>query len=147
MRRIIERTPARGQGFLLPVVLGLILVAAMLAIHALSGSADAAALSGNRLLHQRAFEAAERGIAHAMQTLEAGEPLAQEPIVLTSSASPDESAVIEYRATALLSLPSGYSSAAFIEQRGEVRSTGRLHNATARLAAGFSRIVPRESSP
>jgi hypothetical protein len=128
----------------MPVVLGLILVAAMLAAHAIAGSADAAALSSNHILHQRAFEAAERGLISALQRLDAGEPLAQQPVPLTSDALSAEGATVEYRETARLPAPAGYSSDRFIEQRGEVRSTGQLRGATAQLVAGFSRIVPNE---
>jgi hypothetical protein len=145
MRRRAERTAGPRRGFLLPVVLGLILVAAMLAMHAASGFASAAALSGNRLLQQRAFEAAERGLAAVRARIAAGEPPPEVPVELASDALPSERATVVYRPTARLPLPPGFSSDRFIEERGQLRSTSRLsRGATARLVEGVSRLVPLE---
>jgi Tfp pilus assembly protein PilX len=137
----------RSRGYLLPVVLGLILVAAMLAVHAISGAADAAALVTNHVLQQRALEAAERGLATALHQLEAGRPLPTTTLQLTSTTTPEEWAEIEFRETARLALPTGYSSGLFIEQRGQVRSIGHLRSTSARLVAGFSRILPQTAPP
>jgi Tfp pilus assembly protein PilX len=148
MRLRAESTPVARRGFLLPIVLGLILVAALFGLHAASGVSSAAALSTHRVLHQRAFEAAERGLVALGQRLDAGEPAPVSPLVLASDALPTERATVEYRATAQLSLPPGYSSGRFIEQRGELRSTARLiRNSQARLAEGISRVLPVETPP
>lgn len=148
MRRKPESTPAAWGGFLLPVVMGLVLVAAMFGLHAASGTSSAAALSGNRVLHQRAFEAAERGLVALGQRLDAGEPAPAAPLVLASDALPTERATVDYRETARLPLPPGYSAGRFIEHRGELRSVARLvRNSEARLAEGVSRILPVDSLP
>jgi Tfp pilus assembly protein PilX len=143
-----ESMPTARRGFLLPIVLGLLLVSAMFGLHAASGISSAAALSTHRVLHQRAFEAAERGLVALGQRLDAGEPPPDSPLVLASDALPTERATVEYRATAQLSLPPGYSSGRFVEQRGELRSAARLvRNSEVRLAEGVSRILPMESPP
>lgn len=145
MRHAAERAPQRRRGFLLPVVLGLLLVAAVLALHALSGTAGAAALSTNRLLHQRAFEAAERGLAALRQRIDDGETAPVEPVRLDSPTLASVHAIVGFRETARLTAPPGFSSGRFVEERAELHSIGRSTSAaTARLVEGISRILPGE---
>ncbi len=113
----------RSRGFILPVVLGLILIAALLAIEAGSEMGTQSMLATNRLLHQRAFESGESGIVEVMEQMQAGlsPPATQQ---LPSAAFPTDGASVEFTTLATVALPAGHSAGRIVETHREIRSSG-----------------------
>jgi Tfp pilus assembly protein PilX len=110
-------------GFVLPVVLGIVLLAGLFAVQAAIESGSTLLLATQRQLHQRTFEAAERGIAAALQQLESGaEPTPTQ--VLRSADVPADSSTVATTVTARQTLPEGFSAGRVVETSYEIRSTG-----------------------
>jgi len=129
------------RGFILPVVLGILFVAALLALHAASESSLAATLSSARVLQQRAFEASDRGLSTVAALLDqaAEDPPATQ--ILAMPGHPTDLAEVQFRRSGSHELPSGYSAGRFVEQQFELRSTGRsLRNATSTQSLGLRRL-------
>jgi Tfp pilus assembly protein PilX len=111
-------------GFVLPVVLGIVLIAALIAMQATTESGSATLLATQRQLHQRAFEAAESGIVAVLQQLDAGAPPA--PLQsLKSENNAADSTTVQTTVTARVNAPAGFSADRIVETRYEIRSTGR----------------------
>ena len=144
MRRRVEAGARRAHlpGFVLPVVMGMILIAAALALHATTDLGTHALLASQRILHQRAFEAGESGLVAGMARVEAGEALAQE-ISLTSRRFPADSAVVGATTLSRQSLAAGFSFGPVVAIRQEIRSTGRsARGARTVLVQGITRMQP-----
>jgi Tfp pilus assembly protein PilX len=117
------RPPPTMRGFALPVVLIVLLIAAVIAMQAAAESGSTAFLATQRQLHQRAFEAAERGIVAALEQLGSGtEPAPVQS--LHSDTIAGESATVQTSITARLT-PAGYSADRIVETHYEIRSTGQ----------------------
>jgi Tfp pilus assembly protein PilX len=133
---------ARLPGFVLPVVMGMILVAAALALHATSDLGTHALLSTQRLLHQRAFEAGESGIVAAIERLDAGDTVPQE-LTLTSSRFPADTAEVRTLTLSQQAVPAGFSMGRVVALRQEIRSTGRsARGARITLVQGLVQMQP-----
>jgi len=132
------RAPVR-QGFVLPVVLGLIVIAGLVALHAANDLGTQSTLATTRLLHQRAFEAGESGVVAAIEQLAAGEP----PPALqlrTSEAVPADRARVSFSHVARVSLPLGHSAGRIVESHDEIRSEGQsARNARVVIVQGIRR--------
>jgi Tfp pilus assembly protein PilX len=116
-------------GFVLPVVLGIILLAALIALQASTELGSATLLANQRQLHQRAFEAGESGLIAVLDELQSGAtPAARQE--LASAAVPVDGATVETTQTARIDLPIGYSAGRVLESRYELRSTGHSARAT-----------------
>lgn len=109
-------------GFVLPVVLGIILIAALIAVQAATDLGNTTVLSTQRLLHLRAFESAEGGIVTVLDQLESGSEPAGTQTLRTQGSSAD-SAIVETVAT-FAATPAGFSADRVTERRYEIRSTG-----------------------
>ncbi len=110
-------------GFVLPVVLGIILLAGLFAVQATLESGSTTLLATQRQLHQRAFEAAESGIVAVLDQLGSGaEPATAQ--TLRSMVIPSDSSTVESAIVARLTLPEGFSAGRIVETDYEVRSTG-----------------------
>jgi Tfp pilus assembly protein PilX len=119
-----------GRGFVLPVVLGIILLVALLAAQSAIELGNTTTLATGRLLQQRAFEAGESGLAAVLDSLQAGaEPAARQQ--LQSAGFPADSATVETRLVMQQLLPGGYSSGRVLEAQYEIRSTGHSARSTA----------------
>lgn len=116
--------PVKAEaGFVLPVVLGIVLLAGLFAVQASIESGNTTLLATQRQLHQRAFEVAESGIAAVLEQLASGaEPAATQ--TLRSAATPSDSATVETRIIASLTPPGGSSTGPVDETHYEIRSTG-----------------------
>lgn len=113
-----------SPGFILPVVLGIILIAGLLAVNAATDLGSDTMLATHRVLHQRAFEAAERGIAVALGELRAGRTPAASQILPTPG-MPLDSTTVEFATADAALLPTGFSAGRVVESYHEIRSTGR----------------------
>jgi Tfp pilus assembly protein PilX len=110
-------------GFVLPVVLGIVLIAGLLAVEAAVESGSTTLLATQRQLHQRAFELAESGITAAMLQLESGaEPTGTQ--TLRSAEASSDSSTVATTITARQALPEGFSAGRVMETTYEIRSTG-----------------------
>jgi Tfp pilus assembly protein PilX len=110
-------------GFVLPVVLGIVLIAGLLAVQAAIESGSTTLLATQRQLHQRAFELAESGIAAALIQLESGAgPVDTQ--TLRSAETSSDSSTVETTITARQTLPEGFSADRIAETAYEIRSTG-----------------------
>lgn len=134
MRRTDPATPP--PGFVLPVVLGILLVAGLFASQLAADLGSQRLLATHRLLHQRAFEAAEYGLSQAMQQLRSGiVPPASQHLVLPGH--PTDSVQVLHAITAQDALPAGFSTGHVSETFHEIRSTGySLRGARVTLVQG-----------
>ncbi len=114
----------RVPGFVLPVVLGIILITGLLAAQAATDLGSHTMLATHRLLQQRAFEAAEQGLAQVRAQMRSGgvPPASQD---LPSPGLPTDSAQVEFATLAVVALPTGFSAGRVVESYHEIRSTGR----------------------
>jgi Tfp pilus assembly protein PilX len=116
-------------GFVLPAVLGIIMLAAFIAIQAASELGSTSLLANQRQLHQRAFEAGESGLIAILDQLQSGAtPAALQE--LGSTAVAVDGAAVETRLAAHSDLPLGYSAGRVLESRYELRSTGHSARGT-----------------
>jgi Tfp pilus assembly protein PilX len=113
-----------GGGFVLPVLLGIVLLAALLAAHSAAELANSTLLTTQRQLNQRAFEAGESGIVLALERLRTGIALQPAQTLRAANAATDSATVQTLIATRQL-LPVGHSAGRVIETDYEIRSTGR----------------------
>jgi hypothetical protein len=130
----------RTRGFVLALVLVLLVAAALLAVEALSGAAVEQALASAARGQQRAFEAAEFGLARAESGVHAGgSPPPQESRTLT-----DHSRVqIDIELMAVDPLPAGFSLGRVVARRFRATSeAAEPGGARLTLAAGFTRLEP-----
>jgi Tfp pilus assembly protein PilX len=119
-----------GRGFVLPVVLGIILLVALFAMQSATELGGTTTLATRRVLQQRAFEAGESGLLAVLEQLQAGaEPASRQQ--LRSAGIPADTATVESRVIARLALPNGYSTGRVLEAEYEIRSTGHSMRATA----------------
>ena len=133
----------RHRGFLLPAVLGITLVAALLALQAASASGTIAALATMRVLQQRAFAVADRGVEVMLASLQAGTPPGPTQTLLSST--PGERAETRFAETARAPAPSGYSAGRFFEHHYELRSAGHSARGVQVVQIqGVSRLEPVE---
>jgi hypothetical protein len=105
----------------LPVVLGIILVAAFIAIESSTGLAGTTLLATQRQLHQHAFEAAESGAVAAMEQLASG---VAAPLDVRVDGVIAASATVASALTSRVALSEGFSSGRVAEVHYEIRSTG-----------------------
>lgn len=128
-------------GFVLPVVLGVITIAGLLAAYAVSDSGVDTALATHRVLHQEAFEAAEAGIATVVRQITGGRMLPATQM-LPSTATRPESAVVAIETIARRPLPPGFSAGIVVELHQEIRSTGHsVRNTEVTVVQGVRRLV------
>lgn len=118
-------TPAAlsRSGFVLPVVLGLILLAALMAVESTGELGGASLLATQRQMHQRAFEAAEAGIAVTLDQLASGvRPTSPQAMPARSDNAGAASVITS--AVSSVALPAGFSADRVVEVHYEIRSTG-----------------------
>jgi hypothetical protein len=128
----------RTRGFVLASVLILLALSALLVLDALGGAASATALATRLQLRQRAFDAAEAGLAGAAAALAGSELPA--PRVLTSEHG--VSARVTTQVDALDTLPLGFSAGRFAVQRLHVTAVAQApRNTTVELQSGYSRRI------
>lgn len=109
-------------GFVLPVILGIILLVALFAVQAAAELGSTTLFAGQRILHQRAFESSERGIAAVMEQLRTNAtPPPQQQLQWTDS--PTDIAIVS-TAASTASLPPGFSAGRVVAKEYEIRSTG-----------------------
>ena len=125
------RRPARN-GFVLPGVAILLALAALLVLDAVRGAALSQALSSATRLRQRAFEAAESGVARIQSALILDET------VLETDAPDFETGV---RLELVETLVPGFSANRVRALRYRAQSTGHAPRGTRiTLEAGFTRL-------
>jgi hypothetical protein len=112
-----------SAGFVLPTVLGIILLAALFAAHAATEAGTASLLASQRVLHQRAFEAGESGVVAVMEQLQAGEEPALRQDLQSGDFPTDGARVTSVVVTRQL-MPNGYSAGRVTETHYEVQSAG-----------------------
>jgi Tfp pilus assembly protein PilX len=134
------------RGFVLPIVLGLLLVAGIFAATALADATLDRALATTRLLHQRAFEAAERGVRTVFDELANGVTPVPGPRQLPAEATPTDSTEVTVVAVTRGLMPEGYSAGRFIEQVDELRSIGRsARNTQVIQVQGLRSLQPQDA--
>lgn len=134
MRKVSARS-----GFVLPVVLGIILLAGLFAVQATSESGSATLLATQRLLHQRAFEAAESGLIAVLDQLGSGvEPAASQ--TLQSADVPSDSSTVATAIAARQALAAGYSAGRVVETDYEIRSTGHSVRSDVTVVQGVRQL-------
>ncbi|MEO8316576.1 MAG: hypothetical protein ABI645_17490 [Pseudomonadota bacterium] len=116
-------TNKTASGFVLPVVLGIVLIAALIAIQSATELGNTTLLATQRQLHQRAFEAAESGIVAVLDQFGSAEEPATVQTLRTNG-TPD-SALVQTIVTSRNTLPDGFSVDRIAETHYEIRSTGR----------------------
>jgi Tfp pilus assembly protein PilX len=136
------RPPAAESGFVLPVVLIVLLIAAVIAIQATAESGSTTLLATQRQLHQRAFEAAESGVVAALEQLASGaQPAPMQSLHSDSIAG--ESATVQTSVTARLT-PEGFSADRIVETHYEISSTGHSVRGTrVSVAQGVRQLQSR----
>jgi len=119
--------PMRGTrcgGFVLPTVLGIILLAALFAAHAATETGTTALLAAQRLLQQRAFEVSESGVLAIFEQLRRGvDPAATQQ--LRSVLFPTDAATVTSAVVSRRYLPNGFSAGRVWETHYQIHSTGR----------------------
>jgi Tfp pilus assembly protein PilX len=142
----VTRSPALACGFVLPVVLIVLLIAAVIAIQATAESGSTTLLATQRQLHQRAFEAAERGIVAALEQLSsAAEPAPVQS--LHSDTIAGESATVQTSVTARRT-PRGFSADRIVETHYEIRSTGQsVRGARVTVVQGAQQLQTQRAAP
>lgn len=111
-------------GFVLPTVLGIILLAALFAAHAATETGTAALLAAQRLLQQRAFEISESGVLAIVEQLQSGvDPMARQRF--QSAEFPTDAATVASMLISRRHLPTGFSAGRVVETHYEIHSTGR----------------------
>jgi hypothetical protein len=112
------------SGFVLPTVLGIIMLAALFAAHAATETGTAALLAAQRMLQQRAFEASESGVLAVVEQLRRGDaPAARQR--LQSAGFPTDGATVDSAIISRRQLPNGFSAGRVLETHYEIHSTGR----------------------
>jgi Tfp pilus assembly protein PilX len=110
------------QGFVLPMLLGIALLAALLAAHSAAELSSTMLLANQRQLHHYAFEAAEGGLAVAVEQLGTGAtPTPTQTLRMAATAA---TATVTTVITGQLALPAGYSTGRVIATQYEITSTG-----------------------
>jgi len=130
------------RGFALPFALALVALSALLAADALQGAGTSLAVASGALERQRAFEAAESGLARTLQALDAGErpaPLRRLPSQAGSRVE------LELSLDLVETLPEDFSVGRIRAERYSLTSMGVVAGGTrATLHAGITRLVPLE---
>lgn len=138
-------SPATG-GFVLPVTLGVVLIAALIAAQAAIGLGGAALLASQRLLHQRSFHAAEGGITAALDELRSA--VHPENTRLMEVTDEDGQTVrVESAIMASTAMPEGFSAGRVLQIEYEIRSTGRGARGTAVTVVQGARQLRVASEP
>lgn len=130
------------RGFAVPVALALVALSALLAADALQGAGTSLAVASGALERQRAFEAAETGLARTLQSLDAGErPAPVRHLPLDAGGRVE----LELKLDLVETLPEDFSVGRIRAERYSLTSTGLLAAGTrSRLRAGITRLVPLE---
>ena len=130
----------RGRGYALPITLVLAALLALLAADALQGAASSSAAATRTRLRQRAFDAAETGLARLLQALDAGgRPTAAQRLSLGNGATVD----VELHLDLVETLTEGFSANRMHSEHYSLTSTGRTETRTElRVDAGVTRLVP-----
>lgn len=133
---------SRHRGFAVPVALALVALSALLAADALQGASSSLAVASGALERQRAFEAAETGLARTLQALDAGErPAPFRRLPLDSRGGVE----LELKLDLVETLPEDFSVGRIRAERYSLTSTGVVTVGTrARVRAGITRLVPLE---
>jgi Tfp pilus assembly protein PilX len=138
------RAPAARSGFVLPVVLIVLLVAAFIATHAATESGGTTLLATQRQLHQRALEAAESGVVAALEQLTSGAKVAAVQS-LHSDRIAGESATVQTAVITRLARP-GFSADRIVETQYEISSTGQtLRGARVTVVQGVRQLQTRSA--
>jgi Tfp pilus assembly protein PilX len=111
------------SGFVLPVILGILLLVALFAVQAATELGSTTLFAGQRLMHQRAFESSESGIATVMEQLQANAIPAPRQQLQWADFPADTATVSTTARTR--DLPPGFSAGRVVEKDYEIRSTGR----------------------
>jgi hypothetical protein len=118
-----------SSGFVLPTVLGLIVLAALFAAHAATEAGTVSLLATQRLLQQRAFEAGESGLLAVERQLQTGfDPASRQH--LQSADFPTDGAQVTTALVARQLLPLGYSAGRVTESHYEIQSSGQSARGT-----------------
>jgi Tfp pilus assembly protein PilX len=132
---------APGAGFALPIVTILIAMAALLALESLSAASQATGAATSARLRQRAFNAAETGLARTLAALDRNGPRPD----TTHSLAPDERADVHHELTMIERLPEGFSAGRVRAERYAIRSIGRVGSGhRIELSAGATRFAVSE---
>ncbi len=135
-----------NSGFVLPTVLGIILLAALFAAHAATETGTTALLAAQRLLQQRAFEASESGIVAVLDQLRAGaDPVMRQQ--LQSAEFQTDAATVTTTIISRQLLPDGYSAGRVRETHYEIHSTGRTARGAESVVVQGVRQLQAVSTP
>lgn len=109
-------------GFVLPVILGIILLVALFAAQAATELGSTTLFASQRLMHQRAFESSESGVATVMEQLRTHSAPAPQQQLQWADFPADTATVSTTISTR--NLPPGFSAGRVQENEYEIRSTG-----------------------
>lgn len=136
------RANCRFTGFVLPVVMGIILIAALIAVQATTELGSATLLATQRQLHQQAFAAAENGVVTVLEQLASGTAPAA-PQTLQAGTGPGESVTVATNITSRTALAAGFSADRILETHYEIRSTGHgVRGSEVTVVQGAHQLTP-----
>lgn len=130
------------RGLALPVALLLLFILTLLLVESIGTAAGETTLAANQQFFQRAFEAAEGGLAAGMFRLaRATGTSTTQRFALAREGSATDRSDTELVQTGLDALPPGFSAGRFIARHYEIRSTGHSERAArVELVQGAVRI-------
>jgi type IV pilus assembly protein PilX len=152
MRRVkpvAALTVSRAQrGVALFVTLLLLFILTLLLVEGIGTASSESQLAANQQYFQRAFEAAQGGLATGLQRLARSETAAL-PIrfTLARDGSDSDGSETQLLLAATDNLPAGYSAGRFVARHYEIRSRGRSTRAArSDLVQGAVRVEPVTAS-
>jgi len=158
MRRVTTATAlavhGAQRGIALFVTLLLLFILTLLLVEGMSTASSESRLAANQQYFQRAFEAAQGGLATGLTRLARSETAALPTrFTLARDGSDSDGSETQLLLAATDNLPAGYSAGRFVAHHYEIRSRGRSARAArSDLVQGAVRIEPAttasaESSP
>ncbi|MEP7312671.1 MAG: PilX N-terminal domain-containing pilus assembly protein [Pseudomonadota bacterium] len=135
---------AGQRGVALFVTLMLLFILTLLLVEGISTAASEGQLAANQQFFDRAFEAAQGGLASGLQRLaRSGDLALPQSFTLAREGSATEGSETQLLAVGSDSLPTGYSTGRFIARHYEIRSRGSsARSARSDLVQGAVRVEP-----
>ncbi len=130
------------RGVALFVALLLLFILTLLLVEGIGTASSESQLAANQQYFQRAFEAAQGGLASGLQRLARGDASALPArFTLAREGSDTDGSETQLLLTAIDTLPAGYSAGRFIARHYEIRARGRsARNARSEVVQGAVRV-------
>lgn len=140
---VVTTGRAGQRGVALFVTLMLLFILTLLLVEGISTAASEGQLAANQQFFDRAFEAAQGGLASGLQRLARDDLALPQRFTLAREGSAIEGSETQLLAVGSDSLPTGYSTGRFIARHYEIRSRGSsARSARSDLVQGAVRVEP-----